>query len=220
MTATLELRNGEARLVATVVGDGRPVVLLHAGRERRHVWRPVAEGLAVAGCRSIALDQRGHGDSDVVGADRLDTFVADLQVLLTTLDEPAVVVGASLGGFVALLAAAATTPPVAAVALVDVIPDPDPIGVRLFLGEQANAPLVHEILGRADELRRAASSLRLPVLLVRGGDSPVLADADVDRFLGLVPHAEVATVEGAGHLVARDQPKGLLAVLAPFVGHP
>ncbi|AEH11484.1 alpha/beta hydrolase fold protein [Candidatus Protofrankia datiscae] len=53
-------------------------------------------------------------------------------------------------------------------------------------------------------LAEAAASLRIPTLLVRGGQSDVLSVDDARRFLELVPHAEYADVAGAHHMVTGD----------------
>ncbi|GAB3274014.1 alpha/beta fold hydrolase [Kineosporia babensis] len=53
-------------------------------------------------------------------------------------------------------------------------------------------------------LGAAASALRVPTLLVRGGSSDVLSVGDAQRFLELVPHAEFCDVAGAHHMVAGD----------------
>ena len=53
--------------------------------------------------------------------------------------------------------------------------------------------------------RAAARSLRIPCLLVRGAKSQLVTDEGVQDFVRLVPHAEVADVSGAGHMVAGDR---------------
>lgn len=53
-------------------------------------------------------------------------------------------------------------------------------------------------------LERAAKELTLPTLLVRGGRSRVVSDDGVRDFVRLVPHAEVADIAGAHHMVAGD----------------
>lgn len=53
-------------------------------------------------------------------------------------------------------------------------------------------------------LEAAARSLRLPVLLIRGGRSRVLSPAGAQAFLKLVPSAEFIDVAGADHMVAGD----------------
>lgn len=56
-----------------------------------------------------------------------------------------------------------------------------------------------------NRLEAAAVRLRLPVLIVRGGDSDLLSEQGVADMLALVPHAERANVAGAGHMVAGDR---------------
>lgn len=53
-------------------------------------------------------------------------------------------------------------------------------------------------------LGAAACRLRVPTLLVRGGESDLLTEEDAEQFLRLVPHAELATVAGAHHMVVGD----------------
>jgi pimeloyl-ACP methyl ester carboxylesterase len=69
----------------------------------------------------------------------------------------------------------------------------------------------------AVQLGAAASSLRVPTLLVRGGQSDVLSREDAARFINLVPHAEFATVGGAHHMVAGDDNAIFEQVLADFL---
>ena len=50
----------------------------------------------------------------------------------------------------------------------------------------------------------AARQLRLPVLLVRGGASELVSNADARDFLKIVPSASYVDIRGAGHMVAGD----------------
>ena len=50
------------------------------------------------------------------------------------------------------------------------------------------------------------ASIDAPLLLVRGGLSPVVDDADVAELQRLRPHARVVMVDGAGHSVQGDEP--------------
>jgi pimeloyl-ACP methyl ester carboxylesterase len=83
-----------------------PVLLLHGGGQTRHAWGETAETLAGRGWSTIALDLRGHGDSDwSPQADyRLEVLADDVRTVVAQLDAPPVLVGASLGGISALLA--------------------------------------------------------------------------------------------------------------------
>jgi len=218
---TLSIQTEGIVLRADVVGVGPDAVLLHAGGERRQVWQPIAERLAAAGFTSIAMDLRGHGESGGTRADSIFHHAADVQTLLETRNACPIVVGASLGGFAGMLALAEHDQQqgAAGLVLVDVVPDPDPQRVRAFLnrssGGLGDLPLVTEILEHSEVLRAAARCLMLPVMLVRGEQS-AMTDEEVERLRAAVPQLRVATVKGAGHLVARDAPQGLSAELLSF----
>jgi pimeloyl-ACP methyl ester carboxylesterase len=218
MTTRL-LQRSHQTLVATERGQGPAVLLLHAGGERRQVWDRTAMTLADHGLRPIAYDLRGHGASSSLHAGALGTHAADVVAMLAEEPAPVTVVGASLGGLAALQALG--TPQARArihrLVLVDVVPNMDGGRVRRFLAgldrDLQNHPVALDILGRRAELCASARELQgLPTLLVRAGRGP-LTDADVSGFLDLMPDARVAVIPNAGHLVARDAPTDLAALI-------
>jgi peroxiredoxin len=80
-------------------GTGQPVVLIHGYPLDGSSWEKQTAALLDAGYRVIAYDRRGFGKSSkpTEGYD-YDTFAADLNTLLTTLDlNDAVLVGFSMG---------------------------------------------------------------------------------------------------------------------------
>jgi pimeloyl-ACP methyl ester carboxylesterase len=62
-------------------------------------------------------------------------------------------------------------------------------------------------------LWEAVDAVHVPLLLVRGADSPVVSDADVEELLRRQPEARVVVVEDAGHSVQGDQPLALAALI-------
>ena len=70
---------------------------------------------------------------------------------------------------------------------------------------------------RADAHRAWLAAIRAPVLLVEGGDSGYRLP-DHDARIGALADATCAVVDGAGHMVHRDQPDALAALLIPFLG--
>lgn len=80
-------------------GSGQPVVLIHGYPLDGHSWEKQLPALLETGHRVITYDRRGAGQSSqpTFGYD-YDTFAADLNTLLTTLDlHDAVLVGFSMG---------------------------------------------------------------------------------------------------------------------------
>lgn len=85
-------------------GSRRPFLLVHGLASNALLWHGVAEHLAAAGHRVVAVDLRGHGESDAP-AEGYDTATAaaDLIALSVALDlARPVVVGQSWGGNVVL----------------------------------------------------------------------------------------------------------------------
>lgn len=113
-------------------GDGTVLVLLHGGGQTRHSWRRTAERLAADGHTVVTFDARGHGDSDwdPDGDYSLDAFVNDLIGVVSTLDRPPVLVGASLGGITSMVAAGEHPGLARALVLVDVVVHLEPAGVE------------------------------------------------------------------------------------------
>jgi non-heme chloroperoxidase len=120
-----------------LVGDARgnpdapSVLFLHGGGQTRHSWAATAELLASRGRYTLALDMRGHGESDWSPQRRytVSDFAADMFSAIGTLAQPPVVVGASLGGLAALLGVGeAEAPRVSGVVLVDISTSIDKAG--------------------------------------------------------------------------------------------
>jgi non-heme chloroperoxidase len=131
---------GGAKLAVDRFGapDAPPVILLHGGGQTRHAWGATGRMLGQRGRHALALDLRGHGDSDwpADGDYSLDAFKADLLAVMGQLALPPILVGASLGGLVALLAAGESDAPLAALVLVDITPAPsraDSAPIRAFM---------------------------------------------------------------------------------------
>jgi pimeloyl-ACP methyl ester carboxylesterase len=103
-------------------GDGPPAVLHHATGFHAWMWAPIAAVLTRR-YRVLALDARGHGDSEKPRSGyRWDGFMADLVAFIETLRLGRVLgVGHSLGGSTTSGAAAERPDLFAALALLDPI---------------------------------------------------------------------------------------------------
>jgi pimeloyl-ACP methyl ester carboxylesterase len=130
---------GGLTLVGDAFGDAGapPVLLMHGGGQTRHAWAGTGRALARKGWQAVAVDLRGHGDSDWApdGDYGLESFARDMVGLARSFAQPPVLVGASLSGLAALLAQGeAEAPLFAALVLVDVTPRLDPQGTQNIIG--------------------------------------------------------------------------------------
>lgn len=90
----------------STAGEGMPVVLLHGWALAQHTYRKVIEAIAAQGCLVIAPSLPGFGGSGDLTGEAFSMsgyakWVADLLDVLD-IDEPAVIVGHSFGGGVAI----------------------------------------------------------------------------------------------------------------------
>jgi pimeloyl-ACP methyl ester carboxylesterase len=84
-------------------GGGRTVLLLHGFPQRSTSWGPVAEQLADAGLRAVAIDQRGYSPGarpEDVSAYARANLVADAAAVIDELGGPVDLVGHDWGGVV------------------------------------------------------------------------------------------------------------------------
>ena len=155
MHATIELRPrqlpiGPWTITAVVAGQGPPILLLHGLGGSWHWWRPAMAALANE-FTVCAIDLPGAGSSSPLTVrPQPETYKALVGQLLERLDlGSAIVVGHSLGGYVAVQAAIQRTPGVRAIALVA------PFGfgpIRSGLLRLLSFPVVGELLMRLGTL--------------------------------------------------------------------
>ena len=106
-------------------GDRPSVLFLHGGGQNRFSWKNTGQILADEGSHVVALDSRGHGDSDRSPDANysVDALCADTLTVIDQIDRPVIVIGASMGGMTGILAAEEAGPQkVTKLVLVDVVP--------------------------------------------------------------------------------------------------
>jgi pimeloyl-ACP methyl ester carboxylesterase len=251
--------------------DAPPVVLLHGGHQSAHSWDLVSLHLAQR-YRVLALDQRGHGDSewarDVVYSNHEMSLDAEAFLAAMELRQP-VLVGHSMGGRNTMLLIRRNEVALRAAAIVDVGPELSERGRAAIGGfvqanqefdnlehfvrnvrqydpyrprEHIERTVKYNMLERADgkyiskcdsNPRRLgivrgtgplenitlqdAERFDLPVLLVRGANSNILAPDAAERFAAAMPQGKLATVPDSGHNVHGQNTKGFIAVLNEFL---
>lgn len=118
------------------------ILMLHGGSQQAHSWDfislPLSEHYHV-----LALDQRGHGDSDWAPGRQyaFADYAEDVRRVVPALGQPPVLVGASLGGLASLLAESLSEPPFSrGLVLVDVATRMEPDGVTRILDFMRSHP--------------------------------------------------------------------------------
>ncbi len=251
--------------------DARPIVLLHGGHQSAHSWDLVSLHLA-QNYRVLALDQRGHGDSewarDVTYSNHEMSLDAEAFIAAMHLEQP-ILVGHSMGGRNAMLLIRRGQAPLRAAVIVDVGPELSDQGKTAIAGfvrgnqefdnlehfvrnvrqydpyrpqEHIERTVKYNMLERADGkyiskcdptprrlgiarpdgpqenvTLQEAATFKLPVLLVRGANSNILAADAAERFAAALPRGHLVTVPDCGHNVHGQNTKGFIQALNLFL---
>ncbi|MFE5702710.1 alpha/beta fold hydrolase [Rhodococcus koreensis] len=142
MRTTVEIAGAGVTLAADrwAVPDGTEpqgyALLLHGGGQTRHSWRTTGARLAASGWNALAVDTRGHGDSEWPsdGDYGTEALIADLHAVIATSTEKPVLIGASMGGMTSLIALGEDSTIARGLVLVDIVPQPDPDGIDEIIG--------------------------------------------------------------------------------------
>lgn len=216
---------GPVELAYDVQGpeDAPPMVLLHGLGEGRGSWAGVIDRLS-ARHRTYAFDLRGHGGSSRPGEYSFALMEADVAAALDALGLGRVVlVGHSMGGNVAFRLAAHRPDLVGLLVVEDVIPPyprTRPVPSRPDPPPDMDWACVGQIIREVgtedavlwDELRTIAA----PTLLVAGGARSHIPQDLIADVAGLVPQAELVTVE-AGHSVHENAPDDFAGVVLDWL---
>jgi pimeloyl-ACP methyl ester carboxylesterase len=250
--------------------DAPAIVLLHGGHQSAHSWDLVSLHLAQR-YRVLALDQRGHGDSewarDVTYSNHEMSLDAEAFIGAMALQRP-VVIGHSMGGRNTMLLMRRNQALLRAAVIVDVGPELSERGRATIAGfvqvnqefddlehfvrnvrqydpyrsrEHIERTVKYNMLQRADgkfvskcdsnprrlNIVRGSGPLEnitledatrfdLPVLLIRGANSNILAPDAAERFAASLPRGSLATVPDCGHNVHGQNTKGFINALNGF----
>lgn len=188
-------------------GAGKPIVLVHGITEDRHLWDRVVPLLA-NDHRCVLLDLRGHGESPLAEDQSALAMAEDVGEVVRAagIDEPPILVGHSLGGFV--VTAYATQAPTRGVINVD-----QPLRVGDFARQlQPAADLLRGPEWR-DVVREVFSSLGIEQL----------SESDRQYVIGHVETARPEIILGAWGLLLDSSPDELDALvesLLPTIDSP
>ena len=236
------------------------LLFLHGVGGGHAAWDRQLPYFAARGYRALAWDQPGYGGTQPVDPYDLEQVATALRRLIGS--EPAILVGHSMGGFVAQEACARFPECVRALVLcftsaafggsgsdfarqfiaARIAPLDDgrtmaEIAARLMpamrgsrsepdglaLAERVMAAVPPETYRKAVRLlttfdrRKQLEHIRVPTLLVAGGDDRVAPAAVMERMAQKIPGAEFVLLEGCGHLGPMDQPDPFNTTLAQFL---
>jgi pimeloyl-ACP methyl ester carboxylesterase len=217
---------------------GPPLVLVHGGASSWQTFLSLIPVLAVR-WHLYALDLRGHGGSAWTPQRyRLDDYVADLLAFLThQVPCPAVLLGHSLGGMIALLAAARVPRAARAVILGDtpltLTGLRERISATAVEAERRNArsPHPHDPTAGGTALVRDFDTVfgcwqpaavlpvvTCPVLFLKADPAygGAVAD-DLTPLLRLFRDAQLVSFPGLGHGLWTERPTRVLAAITAFL---
>ena len=249
-----------------------PIVLLHGGHQSAHSWDLVSLHLA-AKYHVLALDQRGHGDSEWSRDVEYSNHAMALDALAfmdaMRLEKP-ILVGHSMGGRNSMILTKQDPSRLRALVIVDVGPELSDRGRAAIAGfvqenqefedlehfvanvrkydpyrsrEHIERTVKYNMLQRADGkfvskcdsnpwrlgIVRGSGPLdnvtledaglfHLPVMLVRGERSNILAPDAAERFRDALPQGQLVTVPNCGHNVHGQNTLGFIGALGDFLG--
>lgn len=194
---TKTLTVGDVELALVDRGRGVPLLLVHGFPLDHTMWNAQIDALAEH-CRVVAPDLRGFGASQITaGTVTMETFAGDLAGLLDVLgiDEPVVVCGLSMGGYVAWQ-------------------------FWRQYAQRLRGLVLCDTRSAADAPEAAHARLETARRVLREGTAP-LADAMMPKLLApQTPAAQPQVVESLRAMIGRAVPEGIAAALRGMAERP
>lgn len=211
-------------------GDGPPIVFIHGMGTSASTWNACMDLLADR-FTVVAVDLLGHGDSPVLDDPdeyTRDRTLADLDDVLAELDGPAVLVGHSLGGYLALAHAATRPGATRGVVVLNTGPGyRDSVkreewnersrrnAHRFGVPEQVTTMNLQEDSVVMDRL----TEMSTPTLVLAGGDDRPEYTGSGQYLERKMPDARLVVIDGGGHSMHEDtHATEVAANIAEFVG--
>ncbi|MCC7104203.1 MAG: alpha/beta fold hydrolase [Chloroflexi bacterium] len=194
----VEIEANGIRIAYDEAGEGTPLLLVHGFQLDRLSWASQVE--AFRGCyRVIAPDLRGHGGTELgaVESISMELFAADLDALLESLAvrEPAVVIGLSLGGFIAQ-------------------------HLVLRHPKRVRALVLADTVATADPPELAERRLRFVAEIVRANSTRSSIDGWYPRLMAPASYGRAELVAPLRAMMARHTPAGVAATLRGMAARP
>ena len=134
-----------------------PIILLHGSRGHAHVWDAFASAVA-AEYRVLALDQRGHGESDWASSYRAEDYASDLESFVEALRlPPFVLIGHSMGSLHGMIYAGRHPGRLQGLVLIDIEACPPPQQKQHLNGQGSRPARVFDSLEDAYKLEQGTA---------------------------------------------------------------
>jgi pimeloyl-ACP methyl ester carboxylesterase len=225
MTERLDVSVGGVRLACYIRGaaDAPPLVLLHGLRSDAGTWDTVAAEFAKH-FRVVAIDLRGHGDSDRPAEYSFELMRDDVLGVLNQLGLDRInLVGHSMGGTVAYLIAEKEPGRIGRLILEDT-PPPFPAG--RVPADRPDGPLpfdwavVPAIIGQLNDPDPAwwerLTEITAKTLIIAGGPGSHVPQDKIAEAAGRVPDGKLVVIP-VGHQVHATRPAEFAAAALDFL---
>ncbi|SDL24509.1 Lysophospholipase, alpha-beta hydrolase superfamily [Sarcina sp. DSM 11001] len=193
----------------TVIGKGRPIVLVHGNGEDHHLFDTEIRQLAEAGFTVYAPDSRGHGKSTLVSDEPVTEYhyadmAEDIYQFIKALGlKKLALYGHSDGGIIALLLEISHpgTLGIMAASGTNLSPQgliPSFIEEYSEINKKEEDPLITLMLTEPHIDPESLKKIRIPVL-VTAGDNDLILRSETEKIAAALPDSEMVIVEDADH---------------------
>jgi len=189
-STTTKISGSNVHLLTAGPDEGHPVVLLHGASFTSKTWEEIGtiQTLAEAGCRVVAVDLPGYGQSESTGASRSSWLGQLLEEL--KIDNPMIVSPSMSGGY----------------SLPFITDHPDRVAGFVAVSPVAVARYLDKL-----------SQIRFPVLAIWGENDQIVPCEHADALVQAVEQGRKVIVPGGGHAPYMSDPAAFHKELLEFL---
>ena len=187
-----------------VMGEGRPVVLVHGNGEDHHIFDIEIAQLVKAGYQVYAPDSRGHGANASQPEYHYSNMAEDMYQFIRAmrLEKPAFY-GFSDGGIIGLTLITNHPDCVGALAISGTNLSPDglvPSFVEEYtaINKEENDPLITLMLTEPHIDPETLKKITVPVL-VTAGENDLILQSETEKIADMIPNSTMIILEGEDH---------------------
>lgn len=187
-----------------VIGEGKPIVLIHGNGEDHTIFSVEMDQLVAAGYRVYALDSRGHGANAPLSEYHYADMAEDVYEFIHAvgLTRPALY-GHSDGGIIGLLLEITHpgTLGVLAISGTNLSPEgliPSFVEEYTAINQERPDPLITLMLTEPQIHPKALKSIRIPVL-VTAGENDLILRSETEKIASAIPNSTMIIVENEDH---------------------